>query len=294
VKSAKLRISANKDATPSPEQIVEAILKETGTAANPPTDEVRVLSYLNLEQMSFDFASEFDFVPSTRNFPEDLRAVLSVEDRLIATHSNLSPKRARFSVLHEVAHFVLPAHRDILLFPDTEETLSWRTKVRMEKEANQLAADLIFQGNRFSEEALDMPLSSSTVHELAPKYGASYEASIRRYVERHLLPCAVIVYKRASPHADDADPEEAEYRIQYTIASHSFKKKYFSSVESKEGFSRGSDIFQVHGFRDVSDVLRKELVVERGEGKPWHFESEIFTNGYKIFQLVLKETKRRR
>lgn len=294
VKNAKLRISAKKDDAPSPDEIVEAILNETGTAENPPTDESRLLSYLNLEQMSFDFASEFDFVPSTTNFPEDLRAVLSVEDRLIATHSGLSPKRARFSVLHEVGHFVLPEHRDRLLFPDTDETLSWRTRVRLEKEANQLAADLIFQGNRFSKEALDMPLSSTTVHELAPRYGASYEASIRRYVERHLLPCAVIVYNRVSPHADDMDPEEAEYRIQYTIVSSPFRKKYFSSVESKEGFSHGSDIFEAHRFRDVSDILRRELVVEKDDDRAWHFESEIFTNGYKIFQLVLQEIQRRR
>lgn len=291
MKNAKLRISNNRDDPPSPEEIVEAILKETGTAEKPPTDETRVLSYLNLQQMSFDFASEFDFIPSATNIPEDLRAVLSVEERLIATHSGLSPKRARFSVLHEIGHFVLPEHRDRLLFPDTDETLSWRTKVRLEKEANQLAADLIFQGKRFSEEALDMPLSSTTVHELAPRYGASYEASIRRYVEGHMLPCAVIVYNRASPHTDDTDPEEAQYRIQYTIASSPFSKKYFSSVESKDGFSRGSEIFEVHGFRNVSDILRKELVVESEDGKAWHFQSEIFTNGYKIFQLVLQEIK---
>lgn len=294
MKNAKLRLSASKDDTPSPDEIVEAILRETGTAENPPTDETRVLSYLSLEQMSFDFASEFDFLAPETNFPEDLRAVLSVEDKLIATHSGLSSKRARFSVLHEVGHYVLPEHRDRLLFPDTEETLSWRTKVRLEKEANQLAADLIFQGNRFSDEAADMPLSSRTVHELAPRYEASYEASIRRYVERHLVPCAVIVYKSVSPRADDTDPEEAEYRIQYTIASPPFKRKYFSAVESSEGFSRGSEIFQVHGYRDVSDILRTELVVEKDGGEAWHFESEVFTNGYKIFQLVLQEIRKRR
>jgi len=286
----KLRTTAKAPDELSPDEIVETLLAETGAMGKLPTNEQKLLSFLQLKQLSFDFAEEFDFLPEKEELPNDLRAVLSVEDKIVATHAGLGIKRTRFSVLHEIGHYILPDHRQ-KLFPDTAETLSWWTRSRLEKEANQVAADLLFQANRFTEEAVSLPLSSRTAHDLAPKYGASYEATIRRYVERHVLPCAVIVYDKVSQGSDEVDPEDDQYRIQYTIPSPAFSKRCFSRVKSDEEFSRGSEIFRVHGARDVGDILQTELVVERNDGPAWHFETEIFTNGYKIFQLLTREIK---
>jgi hypothetical protein len=161
----------------------------------------------------------------------------------------------------------------------------------MEREANQMAAELLFQGDRFTEESLASPLSCRTVHELAPKYGASYESAIRRYVERHVLPCAVIVYDRVSRDTEDVDLEDAQYHIHYTIASPVFSKRYFSAVESKKPFSKGSDIFKVHGARDVAKIAETELVVEKADKGSWRFDTELFTNGYKIFQFITRPVK---
>ena len=282
----KLRISSKPNEALAPEEIAEALLTEAGAADAFPTDEHKLLDFLQLKQLSFDFAKEFDFLSDVPDLPQKLRAALSLDEKVVATHSGLGEKRFRFSVLHEVAHYVLPEHRRLYL--DTDETLSLRTRHRMEREANRMAAELLFQGNRFTEESLALPLSCRTVHELSPKYGASYESGIRRYVERHVLPCAVIVYDRVSRDPEESDPEDARYQIQYTIASPSFRKRYFTSVESKEPFSRDSDIFKVHAARDVGNVAETELVVERTDRGNWHFETELFTNGYNIFQFVVR------
>lgn len=285
----KLRTSNKpKDDLP-PEEIAEALLVEAGAAEDFPTDEQKLLDFLQLKQLSFDFAKEFDFLSDVPDLPEKLRAALSLDDKIVATHSALGEKRFRFSVLHEIGHYVLPEHRKVYL--DTDETLSLRTKLRMEREANQMAAELLFKGNRFTEESLARPLTCRTVHELAPKYGASYESAIRRYVERHVLPCGVIVYDKVSRDMDESDFEEAQYQIQYTIPSPSFAKRYFSAVESKESFSRGSDIFKVHAARDVGNIAETELIVERADKGNWRFETELFTNGYKIFQLIVRPVK---
>ncbi|MGO8735027.1 MAG: ImmA/IrrE family metallo-endopeptidase [Terriglobia bacterium] len=285
----KLRISNRADDDPPPEEIAEALLVEAGTVNVFPTDERKLLDFLELKQLSFNFAEEFDFLSDVPDLPQKLRAALSLDEKIVATHSALGEKRLRFSVLHEIAHYVLPEHRRVYL--DTDETLSLRTKWRMEREANQMAAELLFQGGRFTEESLTMPLSCRTVHELAPKYGASYESATRRYVERHVLPCAVVVYDKVSRDTEDVDLEDAQYHIQYTIASPAFSKRYFSAVESKEPFSRGSDIFKVHARRDVANIAEAELVVERADKGNWHFETELFTNGYKIFQFVVRPIK---
>jgi len=285
----KLRISNRPPEDLSGEEIVETLLEETGTRDRLPTDESKLLGFLNLQQLSFDFAQEMDFLQKVPDLPNKLRAALSLNDKAVVTHSNLSPKRYRFSVFHEIGHFILPEHRE-KLFLDTDETLGWWTKLRLEKEANEIAADFIFQGNRFTDESLAFPLSCKTVHQLAPKYGASYESGIRRYVERHVLPCAVVVYDKMPGDPEEGDIEDAQYKIQYTIASPSFSKHYFTAVESKEPFSRGADIFKVHAARNVANIAETQLVVERADKGNWYFETELFTNGYKIFQFVVRPT----
>lgn len=266
---------------------MEALLVQTGTAGCLPTDETALLGYLNLKQLSFDFAKDLEILDKAPEVPQRLRAALSLRDRTIVTHSGLDTKRCRFSILHEVGHFILPEHRD-RLFLDTDETLSWWAKVRLEKEANAMAADLIFQGDRFTRESLDYPVSCSTVTDLAPKYGASIESTMRRYVERHDLPCAVIVYRRVFPGAEESDLGDEKYQIHYTITSPQFRTSYFAGVESKDAFSKGSEIFKVHGSWNIGNIAESELVVERGNGEHWRFDSELFTNGYKIFQFIIR------
>jgi hypothetical protein len=90
------------------EEIVETLLAESGIARSLPTDEGKVLNFLGLKQLSFDFTKELDFLDSDDQSAGDLRAALSLNDKLVAIHSDLNEKRSRFSVLHEVAHFILP------------------------------------------------------------------------------------------------------------------------------------------------------------------------------------------
>ena len=264
----------------APQEIVEALLVEAGTADELPTNEQKLLDFLKLEQLSFDFMHELDFLPESQKKSLDLRAALSLNDRLIATQSGLPEKRKRFGIFHEIGHFIHPEHQKI--FVDDDSTLSWWTRARMERQANEIAAELVFQGNRFTEEALNSPASVSTVTELAPKYGASYESAIRRYTERHVLPCSVIVFDKVHKDADEAEFDDSEYKIHYTVTSPSFRKKYFSAVEIKGGTIKGSELCEKNHWRGVNDVQEQSLVV--GD---WHFDTEIFSNGYKVFQFVL-------
>jgi hypothetical protein len=271
------------------DEIAEALLEEAGAFSTLPTRESELLDYLGLKQMSFDFGAEPDFVQLAPDIPNKLRAALSVNDRLVVTHSALGPKRNRWSVFHEIAHFVLPEHLE-KIFLDDDKTLSVWTHNRLEREANSLAAELVFQGNRFTEESLDLPFSCQTILDLAPRYDASYESAIRRYVERHVLPCAVIVHERV-PALPGEDIEDEKYRIHYTIASRPFKRKYFAGVEADAELTRGSDIFKVHGSANIGNIVRSELKVEKHDGSLWTFDSELFTNSYKIFQLVIGDAK---
>jgi Zn-dependent peptidase ImmA (M78 family) len=267
---------------PSRQEIVEALLVEAGAANRLPTDEDKLLGFLKLEQLSFDFMNELDFLPETQKRSLDLRAALSFNDRLVATQSGLSDKRKRFGIFHEIGHFILPEHRKKLFFVDNDATLSWWTRAHLEREANEIAAEILFQGNRFTDEALSLPTSVRTVTDLAPKFGASYESAMRRYAERHALPCAVVVLDKVHQDSEEQEFDESEYKIHYTITSPSFRKKYFSALEIKGGTIRGSELCGKSRWWGVADVVEYKMTI--GD---WHFETEIFSNGYKIFQFVL-------
>jgi Zn-dependent peptidase ImmA (M78 family) len=278
----RFRTAASEASALTIDEIVETLLVESGVANTLPTNEFLLLDFLGLRQLSFDFMSDLDFLGDSHQVPRELRAALSLNDRIVAVQSNLGQKRGRFSTLHEVAHFILPEHRD-RLFLDDDLTLSWWTRARLEREANKVAADLLFQGPRFIQEALDFPISCKTILELAPRYAASYEATLRRFTENHVLPCSVLVYDKVAK-TSETDFTEDQYRLQYTITSEPFRKRFFAGLETNESAVSATELYNAKYW---GQIVEQDLVVENSDKDSWRFQTEIFNNGYKIFQLVV-------
>lgn len=272
------------------DEILETLLVEAGTSRELPTNEKKLLGFLGLEQLSFDFMHELDFLDTPEKPDGELRAALHMGERVVATQTGMPEQRKRFSVFHEIAHCVLPEHH-AKLFVDTDKTLSWWAKVRLEREANQFAADLLFQGKLFAEEAIASPISVNTALALAPKYGASYEASLRRYAETHVLPCAVIVFDKVARN-EESYVEEDDYKLQYTITSAPFRKLYFSGVRMAEETSKAKEIYHPNQAWSIGKIFEKELVIDGGGSEKLRFETEVFSNGYKIFQFLKRPIKR--
>jgi Zn-dependent peptidase ImmA (M78 family) len=103
--------------------------------------------------------------------------------------------KRRFVALHETTHQILPHQRD-LLYADDHETLSPTTNRLFEQEANQGAAEMLFQRHTFSRDAADMEISTAAIWALAERYGSSFHAAVRRYAETHPGAIAAIVLDR--------------------------------------------------------------------------------------------------
>lgn len=280
----KLRTAARPEQDLAADEILETLLVEAGAAGQLPTDQRKLLGFLGLEQLSFDFMKEVEFLDPSQKPPGEIRAALHLAKRTVATQTGMNDKRERFCVFHEIAHCVLPEHYR-KIFVDDDQTLSWWTRVRLEREANRFAADLLFQGNLFSEQALSLDTSIRTVIELAPQYGASYEAALRRYTETHVMPCALLVYDKVAK-SDDSFVEDDDYRLHYTISSAPFRKLYFAGIQMTEEKCKAGEIYSPNRTWAVGQVAEKELAIE-SEGKGGlRFETEVFSNGYKIFQFL--------
>jgi Zn-dependent peptidase ImmA (M78 family) len=75
--------------------------------------------------------------------------------------------KKRFVRMHETVHHILPH----LLYADDHETLLRTTNRLFEREANQGAAELLFQREHFARDAADLEISTATVSLLANRYG---------------------------------------------------------------------------------------------------------------------------
>ena len=104
-------------------------------------------------------------------------------DQVIQIAPTNSAERERFVTCHEITHAILPWQADLAVLGDNQRTLSRRVTALFEREANQGAAEILFQQDRLARMAQDYPVAISTPVVLAECFGASIHATFRRWVE---------------------------------------------------------------------------------------------------------------
>jgi hypothetical protein len=131
-----------------------------------------------------------------------IHAMLDRRERLVYVNPEIQRySRRRFRALHEVGHDILPSQRESA-YAENARTLSWAARVESERNANQTAAELLFQRELFRQIANGYTVGMAAVIELADLFGASYHATLRRYTETHRAPLAGVVLDH-SPCASD-------------------------------------------------------------------------------------------
>jgi len=98
---------------------------------------------------------------------------------------------------------------------------------------------------------------------------------------------ALVVYDKVA-HPAESYVEDDQYRIHYTITSPAFRKLYFSNLTLSDETCSAAEIYEPHIFLRPGQVIEKELKIEREGQSPWRFNTEVFSNGYKLFQLLLR------
>lgn len=267
-----------------PRELVRHLLRSAGQCDRQCVNPRELLDFLKLDYTSFSFAAELPDEAKRSLMGATPRALLSFGDRLIATDESLDDNRARFSVLHEIGHYVLPNHEHALYLCD-DIGLTYATRLVMEKEANEFAAELMFLGDRFSAEGNARPISAATVKELAGRYRASFEATARRLVEKSFRPSMLISFKQ-DDRRDVIDVDAAaSWAVRYCVASPTFKTTYFEKVTGKAPPEAVAAATQPG--RDIANGYVCEVgipVLPDTEPKP--FRAEFFSNTYNVFCLL--------
>jgi len=256
-----------------PRELVQYLLIESGQKSHEALNPAKIIDLLKLNLMVLDFDSVFS--PQLVLAGEKPRAMLSFHDRLIASDKELSEKRMRFSVCHEIAHYVLPNHQHSLYLCDNKG-LSFSTQLILEKEANEFAVDLLLIGDSFTLESNSQKISAEVVKQLGEKYKVSFEVIARRLVEKSFKPCMLVVFEKEAGRSR-IDPDiEQNWQVRYCIASPPFKTQYFTQVQGK---APPDVVVQLSTLNtDIADSIHKKIPI-----KPFRFDAEFFTNKYNIF-----------
>jgi len=190
-------------------QIDRMDLDECRTPEAIVTEIVRQIPNMPVPVPIEDLARAVDIVDirrmDTPNFEGGLITQPERRDGMILVNSNGSQQRQRYTIGHEIGHFLMVSHQPATpggAFMCSQADMAVRRAdrddraARMEMEANRFSAGILMPLNRFRPdmEALGDP-DLQHIFALAKRYDTSREATAIRYTGYHDRHCAVIIAK---------------------------------------------------------------------------------------------------
>lgn len=149
-------------------------------------DRAAILEYLK--------GKSIDAARYLKNAVGKLFGLYDSYESIIHIDDSVTVSKQNFLKLHETGHHELPTHRKLFrLFEDCEKTLSPDIADHFEREANNFARFMLFQGTTYSRIAADHKFEIKTPINLAKKFGASIYASAREFARTSQRACVVYV-----------------------------------------------------------------------------------------------------
>lgn len=184
------------------DKIARDILVGSGAIGKFPTPIDDIIAYTGLSIANgIDLSHpEAEFLNLTKGFfgtiSRKVLGMIDLRDKIIYLDQSQPKPRKNFVSLHEVGHGVLPWQRDLMGCLDDETTLGPEIEELYERQASYFASSSLFQLDRFEEEAVRLPLSIASARALGQMFGGSFQAALRRYVERSPERCALLVLRK--------------------------------------------------------------------------------------------------
>lgn len=268
--------------------IAEQILQNAGVTGMLPTpidkllEAEKITCVANLDHLEESFLSGLrkKTRQGFRLAIQKVRGIADLREQVVyvGTNANGYNGRTRFVQGHELGHQVLPWHHVDLAYFDDNESLSPRVQDEFEREANLFSAEVIFQGDRFREIALDYQASLDAIFTLADMHGASRQATLWRYVEAQDEKIAVAQYYPSN--ALDTHGERV-LQLWKTIPSEKFNNKY-NDIELPDRIRSGHPWVAA---RELGEFVRGDVTLNCG-GIPVTFHWEAFWNNYALLVFL--------
>lgn len=146
-----------------------------------------------------DFVRErgIDAAKHIRTAISKVFGIYDADDQIIHVDDSVAVSKQGFLKLHETGHHELPTHRKLFrVFQDCKKTLCPEIADQFEREANNFARYVLFQGDSFARQAADHSFGIMTPIGMAKGFGASLYASVREYARTSPRACAAIILEK--------------------------------------------------------------------------------------------------
>ncbi|GIF76187.1 hypothetical protein [Asanoa siamensis] len=275
---------------PAIRKATDRLLRAASASGRFPTPVDDIVAAAGLTQPAHSMLSELVVEKAPAHIQRAMRklkgkvhALLDREAREIHIDPSIQNQaKIDYRKLHEVVHDALPWQK-ALAYADDAASFAPSVRRTFEWQANQGAAELLFQGDVFADMADDYRVGMATVLELASIVGSSGHAAFVRYVETHRATVAGVVLD-LSP----CGTNPLRYRRREVVYSAKWQKRFgdaagwphqlearpYLFIESIPPARRGNDA--VPGTLALPD-LRNESVT---------LATEVYCNQYKNFALI--------
>jgi hypothetical protein len=216
-----------------------------------------------------------------------VKAGLFSQERTIFINPNAHAASVPFATLHECTHHILPWQTKACVYLDDDRTLHPDTRFIFERQANLGASYLLWQGDDYIKQALDLPINTATPVHLAQQYGGSVHSSMRYYVETHRELLILMVIKRDSISTNGV----RRYELQYAVTSQSFVGKFGKPRFKVAALSDNHILLKRTGLLDLFWEGEVSIILE-GVQHPFAFFG--YQTPYNIFVLLTPKRVPRR
>lgn len=206
--------------------------------------------------------------------------IYDADEFLIHVDHNVHPSKQNFLKLHEAGHHELPTHRKLFrIFQECEKTLEPEIADQFEREANNFARYVLFQGDGYRLMAADYELQVKTPMKLAGKFGASVYASCREFARTHHRACVVYILEPITY----CEKSGAQAQVRRIEASPSFLQQF--------GVPRDQIITLDHSLGRVLPIGRKmtratTVSITDRNGEAHECVAEAFDTTFNVLILV--------
>lgn len=208
-------------------------------------------------------------------------AVKSAGHVLLSRHS--PSHRKRFSLAHELGHFLIDAHRpregapmecslgDLFLLNPRDRD---RRRRRIESEANRFAAHLLMPPKRIREFVGREGASLETLVAMASAFEVSKEAMARAFVDAHREPAAVVVARHG--------------QVERCYRGEDFPYLPLSKGDAIPVNTISADQPEVGVFSDAEEIEADEWLAEREAQRVLLMTEQVLgqANGYSLTLLL--------
>lgn len=131
-----------------------------------------------------EIAKKFGLTVFEFDFPNNISGVLKTQEKVIGVNKNHHSIRRRFSVAHELGHFLLghePGRDGKIIDDDSEKPISF------EREANLFASFLLMPSEWIKKRWKEKKINEQTIKELSNEFNVSAQALTIRILELNLI-----------------------------------------------------------------------------------------------------------